>query len=98
VHGVYKVVNYAFYSFLFLGDKPAMLDYMFWPHLERVPAFKILLKGIDLIPLESYPALSAWMELMMDLKPVRETIFDAETHVNFFKLYMEGKPAFDIGL
>ncbi len=30
----------------FGGNQPAMLDYMIWPWIERLPAFKIKLSGL----------------------------------------------------
>ena len=78
------------------GDKPAMIDYDLWPWYERIGAIKSL--GIDLLPKEKFPNLCRWVERMRNLPAVKETLFDDETHVAFYKTYTTGKPNYDIGL
>lgn len=82
----------AFYG----GDKPAMIDYDLWPWYERIGAIKSL--GIELLPEDKFPNLCRWVERMRNLPAVKETLFDNETHIAFYKSYIAGKPDYDMGL
>jgi len=79
------------------GDKPAMVDYMIWPWLERLSALK-LMKNLEL-DAQRFPKLIAYVNRMLELPAVKEVLIPAEVHVNFYKGYVAGEqPDYDSGI
>lgn len=85
----------------FGGDKPCMLDFHMWPHMERMA---LLIKAIEpraVVDKEKFPKLGgAWYDAMFALPAVKATMFDAETHTKFIKSYLDNPtdPDYDMGL
>jgi len=65
------------------GAHPAMIDYLMWPHMERIPAIFRKLEPAALVNKESYPYLDAWYTCMYQLPAVKATLFDDESHMKF---------------
>ncbi|KAK4327183.1 hypothetical protein Pmani_002330 [Petrolisthes manimaculis] len=75
--------NTAFFG----GDKPGMLDYMIWPWAERFQPAKLLLGEEGILPPSRYPALTRWMERMMEDPAVLATYLSPEEHTKFYTTF-----------
>ena len=84
------------YTYIFTGDKPSMLDFNMWPWYERISPFRAT--GTDILPEEKFPNLTGWIARMRNVPAVKETLFDDQTHLAFFKSQATGQPNYDIGL
>ncbi|XP_071175946.1 glutathione S-transferase omega-1-like [Mytilus edulis] len=79
------------------GDKPSMLDFLLYPHYERIEGIRTGFHA-DFMPMDKLPKLNAWVSRMQTVPAVKETMFDAQTHIDFYKSYGSGKTDYDIGL
>lgn len=79
------------------GEKPSMLDFLLYPHYERIEAIRTGFHA-DLMPMDKFPKLNAWVLRMQTVPAVKETMFDTQTHIGFYKSYGSGKTDYDIGL
>lgn len=83
----------------FGGNSVCMVDYMIWPWFERLPVTASMSEtGVDILPDDKFPNINSWMKRMLELEPVKETMFDAESHLEFYKSYAMGKPNYNYGL
>ncbi|XP_005089958.1 glutathione S-transferase omega-1 [Aplysia californica] len=83
----------------FGGAKPAMIDLLMWPHMERVVALMSKTEPDAIVDRVKYPNFGAkWYDSMYSLPAVKATMFDEASHLRFFKSYMEGNPDYDFGL
>lgn len=67
----------------FGGDAPAMIDFLMWPHMERIPAIFRTFEPAALVDSETYPSLAAWYKVMYERPEVKATIFDDDSHQKF---------------
>ncbi|GFS21673.1 glutathione S-transferase omega-1 [Elysia marginata] len=83
----------------FGGTQPAMIDFMLWPHFERLPALTMLTSDPRITPEpQNLPRLAAWMKVMMSLPAVQATLMDTNAHAHFFASFGTGSPDYDFGL
>nr|CAD7193665.1 unnamed protein product [Timema douglasi] len=78
------------------GDSPGMVDYMFWPWVERsrVPS---LTTGEDFdFSKDKLPKLVVWKNEMKERKEIKDTITDPQIQATFYKGYLQGKPNYDL--
>lgn len=81
-----------------MGKKFTMLDIHMWPWFERFPMLENV-TGLSVVTNESYPKLSAWVNLMKQQPAVNSTILDTQLHVDYIKPFTLRQPLnFDIGL
>lgn len=89
-------------TLLFGGDKPAMLDYMIWPWMERLPMAQNLIgEAHNLTPKDRFPKLLAWEEAMKKDKAVLSVYITPEEHTTFRNLTKnaaDGVPNYDFTL
>nr|UOU03284.1 glutathione S-transferase omega 1 [Brachionus rubens] len=78
------------------GDKPAFVDYMVWPWIERLEYLQKA-KNLDLNSTR-FPKLTAYIERMKTQPAVKETILPVETLEKFFKSYGSDEPDYDCGI
>ena len=71
------------------------MDFHVWPWFERFPAIKMI-TGYDVIPVDRYPKLIAWVDRMMRLEAVKQTFEPPELHMQFLMGLMQGEPQYDI--
>ena len=64
-------------------DKPAMIDFLMWPHMERIPAVFRHVEPKALVDGKTYPRLELWYQVMYKLPEVKATMFDDESHQKF---------------
>lgn len=74
-----------------------MLDFLLYPHYERIEGIRTGFHA-DFMPMDKLPKLNAWVSRMQTVPAVKETMFDAQTHIGFYKSYGSGKTDYDIGL
>lgn len=80
------------------NDAPGMLDYMFWPWMERIPTLKILypkLYDFDAAR-ERNNALEKWRQAMKNDAAVKAYFITPEQHVQFVKSHLDGTPNYEI--
>lgn len=83
----------------FGGKLPAMVDFLLWPHFERLPALTLLTYNTRITPdPERLPQLTVWMKEMLSLPAVQATWMDANAHAHFFASFGTGSPDYDFGL
>jgi len=83
----------------FGGDKPCMVDFHMWPHMERIATLLSNIEPKAVVDKTKYPRFGgSWYEHMYSLSAVKDTMFDEATHMGFYKGYIEGSPDFDFGL
>ena len=83
---------------LFPGETVCMVDFMLWPWFERLPVLNRVVQETA-INHRNYPRLASWIEHMVSLPAVKETMFDADSHAHFLKtLRVDKNPNFDYGL
>ncbi|XP_005103170.1 glutathione S-transferase omega-1 [Aplysia californica] len=82
----------------FGGSKPSLIDYMVWPHMERIPAVSEKWAPAAALDKARYPKLDAWYRSMYQLPAVKDTMFDHETHRQFLISLREKTYNYDIGL
>lgn len=83
-------------STYFGGEKPAFVDFMIWPWLERLPCLTHFNSAISLT---SFSSLHQWRAAMLEEPAVRECLLDTEVHLKFYQSTMGGDlKAFDTGL
>jgi len=85
----------------FGGDKsPGMLDYMIWPWIERLPAFKALIPeqySPNLTRLATRcPTMDDWRDRMKDDFAVKEFMLPIEIHKKFMESFISGSPNYNI--
>ncbi|RUS86113.1 hypothetical protein EGW08_006133 [Elysia chlorotica] len=83
----------------FGGNQPAMIDFLLWPHFERLPALTVLTSNPRITPDSQHlPWLATWMEAMLQLPAVKATLQDTNAHAHFFASFGTGTPNYDYGL
>ncbi|RUS91994.1 hypothetical protein EGW08_000207 [Elysia chlorotica] len=83
----------------FGGSKPSGFDFLMWPFYERLPALTILKDNPVLeIEADKIPTLTAWDKAMRQLPAVKNTMFNALSHVNWYKSVGKGTPDYDMYL
>lgn len=77
-------------NFLF-GDKPCAVDYLVWPHVERLPGVQMRLDKLqEAITKEKFPVFYAWMDRMLDDEAVKATSRTPQQHYDFMMKYASG--------
>jgi len=66
-----------------------MLDFHIWPWFERVPVFERNI-GVNLLPSDRFPNLTAWVGTMQKLPAVKATSHTVDQHVDFVKPFVDG--------
>ncbi|ROT74382.1 hypothetical protein C7M84_007125 [Penaeus vannamei] len=79
----------------FGGEKPAMLDYMIWPHSERFSMLSLLAGDGHEIPQHRYPNMFSWIDRMKEDPAVKKIYFTPEEHLKFVEGLIGGNPPFD---
>jgi len=72
---------------LYGGTTPSMIDFLMWPHMERLP---VLAKRLDprmAVTMATQPRLAAWYSAMYEVPAVKATMLDHDTHDVFLKAY-----------
>ncbi|KAK3765718.1 hypothetical protein RRG08_026191 [Elysia crispata] len=83
----------------FGGNQPAMIDFLLWPHFERLPALTLLTSNSRITPDPHHlPRLAAWMEIMLQLPAVKAVLQNTNAHAHFFASFGTGSPDYDFGL
>ena len=76
-----------------------MIDFMLWPHFERLPALTLLTSNPRITPdAQHMPRLASWMDAMTSLPAVKATMMDTNAHAHFFASFGTGSPDYDYGL
>lgn len=81
----------------FGGSSPSMLDFYLWPHMERLPVLARRDPRIS-VTVTSHPRLAGWYGAMYNVRAVKETMLDHDTHDVFLRGWEAGKPDYDWGL
>lgn len=81
----------------FGGERPMMIDFMLWPHMERIVSMGKMNPAVD-ITADRFPCLSAWIGNITEVPAVKETITSDETYQKMMVARKEGREIFDIGL
>ncbi|XP_045191381.2 pyrimidodiazepine synthase-like [Mercenaria mercenaria] len=81
----------------FGGEKPMLIDFMIWPHMERVVGMGQINDKVAIKP-DRFPFLSAWIENITSVPAVKETICSEENFIKLVVARKEGKEIYDIGL
>jgi len=71
-----------------------MADLHGYPAFERFPAICNL--GVDVLPADKFPRLTAWMSAMQRLDCVRKCWISTKLHYHFFMGYRAGSPDYDV--
>ncbi|XP_042876910.1 pyrimidodiazepine synthase-like [Penaeus japonicus] len=79
----------------FGGVRPAMLDYMIWPHSERFAMLTMFAGEGYEIPRDRYPNMLSWIGKMKEDPAVRKSYFTPEEHLKFIKGMINGNPDYD---
>jgi len=83
----------------FGGNKPCMVDFHLWPHMERMEALTSQVDFRAKVDPVKFPKFGReWYDAMYALPAVKATMFDNETHQKFMKLWTPDNPQYDIGL
>jgi len=85
----------------FGGAAPCMVDFHMWPHMERMAAMMAKIEPRAVVDKAKFPRFGgAWYDAMYALPAVKATMFDSETHMKFFKSFVDSpmNPDYDIGL
>jgi len=77
----------------FGGSKPAMVDYMLWPWVERFPLLSDA--GFQLNADGKFPKLAAWVEAMEADEAVQKVKVPLELTKKFMEGYKQGKIEYD---
>ena len=86
------------FDIFFTGSKVGMLDYMFWPHMERVSVIEATLNSEIITSKVDFPKLAGWYARMLEEPAVKETFFSAADHIGFYKTARDGEPNYNYGL
>lgn len=74
-----------------------MVDFMIWPWLERLSVMNKL-AGSDLLPVDRFPKMNAWLKRMSQNKAVQETMLDSKLHEAAYNSWRGDNPGYDFGL
>ncbi|XP_002738514.1 glutathione S-transferase omega-1-like [Saccoglossus kowalevskii] len=77
----------------FRGNKPGLLDIVLWPSFERIEGMDVL--DGDCLPADRFPLLTSWMDAMMDVPAVKNSLLSADQHRRFYKNLHSAQPLFD---
>jgi len=73
-----------------------MADIHLYPFLERFAA--ITQFGVDILPAEKFPRLTAWLSAMQQLDCVKKWWISTKLHHYFLTTYTAGNPDYDVAL
>ena len=76
------------------GSEYGMADLHGYPIFERFPALRNL--GVDAMPADKFPRLTAWVSAMQQLVCVRKCWISPKLHYHFFVGYGTGSPDYDV--
>lgn len=93
---MFQIKRHFHHFIRFLGDEPGWIDYMLWPHLEK----------IEMIPLvftnwpksEDLPKFLAYLKSMRTRPEIRVLRRPAKDHLRYLMSVLKEKTDFDIGL
>ena len=74
-----------------------MVDFIVYPHMERVVLFHKVVPEMEFRS-DEYPLLFDWIRRMQELPAVQNTMHSEEHHVEFLENYAVGRKLCDIGL
>ncbi|XP_060567777.1 glutathione S-transferase omega-1-like [Ruditapes philippinarum] len=81
----------------FGGEKPMMVDFMIWPHMERIVGMgKVNDKAA--IRKDQFPNLVAWIDNITAVPAVKVTRCSEEDFIKIMVANKEGKEIYDIGV
>ena len=73
------------------------IDFLLWPHFERVEALKNMVKEFA-ITAEEFPLMNRWVGLITEVPAVKETLFSPEVHMELWKNMKAEIYDYDLGL
>jgi len=73
-----------------------MADLHLYPIFERFPALSRL--GIDILPADRFPRLSAWMSVMQQQDCVRKCWISPNLYYHFVIGHRAGRPNYDVAM
>ncbi|CAF4331696.1 unnamed protein product, partial [Adineta steineri] len=88
-----KPYEEALTNTFFGGSKPAMIDYMLWPWIERFPLLSEA--GFEFNSDGKFPKFAAWIKAMEANEAVQKVKVPTETVKKFMEGYKQGKPQYD---
>ncbi|CAF1196781.1 unnamed protein product [Adineta steineri] len=88
-----KPYEEALTNTFFGGSKPAMIDFMLWPWIERFPLLSEA--GFEFNSDGKFPKLAAWINAMEANEAVQKVKVPTETVKKFMEGYKQGKPQYD---
>jgi len=72
-----------------------MADLHGYPIFERFPAISDVV-GVDLLPADKFPRLTAWISAMQQLDFVKKVWLSNTMHRQFIVGYISGRPNYDM--
>ncbi|XP_060567773.1 pyrimidodiazepine synthase-like isoform X1 [Ruditapes philippinarum] len=81
----------------FGGDKPMMIDFNMWPHMERIVHFDVLVPGFTL-DASRFKRLTSWIDEMNRVPAVKKTKLNLDSFKMFMVTIKNGKMDCDAGL
>ena len=78
------------------GSKYGMADFHLYPFLERFPAISQF--GVDVLPADKFPRLTAWMSAMQQQDCVKKCWISTKLHHHYLVGYKAGNPHYDVEL
>ena len=73
------------------------IDFLIWPHLERMEALINLVKEFD-VTLDEFPLISKWIQLITAVPAVKDTITPIDDHLKLWEGMKAGTFNYDYGL
>ena len=87
-------VSLFLFLFPFLGEQPAMVDYMIWPIFPRIRTHCTLGGDGDDLP-DTLPTLKAWRARMFEDPSVRSILLPEKAYIEFKAHYRTPTAKFD---
>lgn len=81
----------------FGGEQPMMIDFMLWPHMERLVFMGDVYPATGM-KADRFPCLLAWIPKINAIPAVKATVTSPETYRQIMQANKEGKEFYDIGL
>ena len=92
---VFSHVYLLLFFLYFTGTNPTNIDFLLWPHLERIEALKQVANGF-IINAEEFPLMNRWVRLISEVPAVKGTIIPAGIHLKRWKSMDAGVYYYDI--
>lgn len=84
-------------SDFFGGDKPMMIDFNMWPHMERLQFFDVIVPGFKL-DTSRFKSITTYIEKMSSVPAAAKNKLRADWFKVFYETSQNGEPDYNVGL